>query len=150
MNGGKRRVSTAIAGFFLATLLGGCSIGGPTGQERADELANQLEKGGLGVSKADAIYLSSFSGDLSVTVVVEPDAVQPGYTVSAETLAPILGTVARSAVEMGVPAVVFYAEEEGGIDVSMVGAARELGISEAINGSSLHLTGERLDSLATQ
>ena len=149
MNGGKRRVSSAIAGFFLATLLGGCSIGGPTGQERADELANQLEKGGLGVSKADAIYLSSFSGDLSLTVV-EPDAVQPGYTVSAQTLAPILGTVARSAVEMGVPAVVFYTEEEGEIDVSIVGAARELGISEAINGNSLHLTGERLDSLAEQ
>jgi hypothetical protein len=149
MNGGKRRVSSAIAGFFLATLLGGCSIGGPTGQERADELANQLEKGGLGVSKADAIYLSSFSGDLSLTVV-EPDAVQPGYTVSAQTLAPILGTVARSAVEMGVSAVVFYTEEEGGIDVSIVGAARELGISEAINGNSLHLTGERLDSLAEQ
>ena len=149
MNGGKRRVSSAIAGFFLATLLGGCSIGGPTGQERADELANQLEKGGLGVSKADAIYLSSFSGDLSLTVV-EPDAVQPGYTVSAQTLAPILGTVARSAVEMGVPAVVFYTEEEGGIDVSIVGAARELGISVAINGNSLHLTGERLDSLAEQ
>ncbi|WP_279366972.1 hypothetical protein [Microbacterium testaceum] len=81
MNGGKRRVSTAIAGFFFATLLGGCSIGGQTGQDRA---------------------------------------------------------------------VFFSAEEEGGIDVSMVGAARELGISEAINGSSLHLTGERLDSLAKQ
>ena len=150
MNGRQRRVIAAVAGFFLATLLGGCSMGGPTGQERADELANQLENGGLGVSSADAIYLSSFSGDLTVSVGIEPDAVQPGYTVSAETLAPILGTVARSAVEMGVPAVVFSAEEEGGVDVSMVGAARELGISEATNGSSLHLTGERLDSLAEQ
>jgi len=50
MNGRKRRVITAVAGFFLATLLGGCSIGGPTGQERADELAEQLENGGLGRS----------------------------------------------------------------------------------------------------
>lgn len=150
MNGRKRRVIGAVAGFFLTALLGGCFMGGPTGQEPADELANQLENGGLGVSSTDANYLSSFSGDLTVSMVLEPDAVQPGYTVSAEILAPILGTVARSAVEMGVPAVVFYAEEEGGVDVPMVGAARELGISEAINGSSLHLTGEWLDSLAEQ
>lgn len=150
MNGGKRTVITAVAGLFLATALGGCSIGGPTGQERADELASQLENGGLGVSSAEAIYLSSFSGDLTVSVVMEPDAVQSGYSVSAETLGPILGTVARSADEMGVPAVVFYAEEEGGIDISMVEAARELGISEAVNGNSLHLTGKRLEAVAKQ
>lgn len=148
MDGSKRRTAPAVASFILAILLGGCSIGGPTGQERADKLADQLENAGLGVSSAEAIYLSSFSGDLSVSVVMEPDVVQPGYTVSAETLGPILGIVARSAEEMGVPAVVFYAKEEGGIDVSMVGATRELGISEAVDGISLHLTGKRLEAMA--
>ncbi|WP_295822566.1 hypothetical protein [uncultured Microbacterium sp.] len=139
-----------MAGLVLAVALGGCAVAGPTGQERADELAKQLETGEFGVRSADAVYLSSFSGDLSVSVVMEADAVQPGYAVPAETLAPILGTVARSAEEMGVPAVVFYAEEEGGIDVSMVAAARELGISEAVDGNSLHLTGKRLETVADQ
>ena len=49
---------------------------------------------------------------------------------------------------MGVPAVVFYAKEEGGIDVSMVGATRELGISEAVDGTLLHLAGKRLEAMA--
>lgn len=143
-----RRVSPAVAGLILVALLGGCFTGGPTGQERADKLANQLEDAGLGVMSAEAIYLSSFSGDLSVSVVMKADVVEPGYTISAETLGPILGIVARSAEEMRVPAVVFHAKEEGGIDVSMVGATRDLGISEAVDGGSLHLTGERLAAIA--
>lgn len=140
----------AVTGLIFTAVLGGCAVGGPTGQERADDLASQLEDSGLGVHSAKAIYQSSFSGDLSVSVVLNSDAVQPGYTVAADTLGPILGIVARNAEEMGVPAVVFYAEEEGGIDVSMVRATDDLGIAEALDGSALLLTPERLEVLAKQ
>lgn len=147
---GKRTAVLAVAGLVLAAMLGGCSTGGPTGQERADELASQLERAELGVLSAEAVYLSSFSGDLTVSVVLEPDVVQPGYTVSTETLGAILGIVARSAEEMKVGGVGFYAEEEGGIHISMVQAADDLGIADAVDGSSLSLTGERLEMLARQ
>ncbi|KLD28154.1 hypothetical protein TB15x_23775, partial [Xanthomonas perforans] len=70
-----RAAGLAVAGLLLAAALGGCAIGGPTGQDRADELANQLENSGLGVRSAKAIFQSSFSGDLSVTVVLSPDVV---------------------------------------------------------------------------
>ncbi|WP_295855097.1 hypothetical protein [uncultured Microbacterium sp.] len=113
MNIRKRGAALAVSSLVLATALGGCSIGGPTGQERADDLARQLENGGLGVHSAEAIYLTSFSGDLTVSVILEPDALQPGYSVSAETLGPILGVVARSAESMRVGGVGFYAKEEG-------------------------------------
>ncbi|WP_394686183.1 hypothetical protein [uncultured Microbacterium sp.] len=99
---------------------------------------------------AEAIYLTSFSGDLTVSVILEPDALQPGYSVSAETLGPILGVVARSAESMRVGGVVFYAKEEGGIDISLRTAAEDLGIAEAVDGNSLSLTGERLDSLTNR
>jgi len=147
---GKRKAVLAAAGLILTAVLSGCSIGGPTGQQRADELATQLERSELGVSSAEATYLTSFSGDLTVSVVLDPDVVQPGYTVFAETLGPILGMVARSAKQMNVGGVGFYAEDDGGIHVSMVQAADELGIAEAVDGSSLSLTGERLEILAKQ
>lgn len=147
---GKRKAVLAVAGLILTAVLSGCSIGGPTGQERADELASQLTSSDLGVRSAEAIYLTSFSGDLSVSVVLEPDVVQPGYRASAATLGPILGMVARSAKQMNVGGVGFYVEDETGIHVSMVQAADELGIAEAVRGSSLSLTGERLDILAKQ
>ncbi len=143
-----RAAGLAVAGLLLAATLGGCAIGGPTGQDRADELANQLENSGLGVRSAKAIFQSSFSGDLSVTVVLSPDVVQPGYTVTAETLGPVLGIVSRSAEEMNVGGVVFYAEDEQGIDVSMVRATEDLGIAEALDGSALLLTPERLETLS--
>jgi hypothetical protein len=143
-----RAAGLAVAGLLLAAALGGCAIGGPTGQDRADELANQLENSGLGVRSAKAIFQSSFSGDLSVTVVLSPDVVQPGYTVTAETLGPVLGIVSRSAEEMNVGGVVFYAEDEQGIDVSMVRATEDLGIAEALDGSALLLTPERLETLS--
>lgn len=147
---GKRKAVLAAAGLILTAVLSGCSIGGPTGQQRADELATQLERSELGVSSAEATYLTSFSGDLTVSVVLDPDVVQPGYTVFAETLGPILGMVAQSAKQMNVGGVGFYAEDDGGIYVSMVQAADELGIAEAVDGSSLSLTGERLEILAKQ
>lgn len=147
---GKRKAVLAAAGLILTAVLSGCSIGGPTGQQRADELATQLERSELGVSSAEATYLTSFSGDLTVSVVLDPDGVQPGYTVFAETLGPILGMVAQSAKQMNVGGVGFYAEDDGGIHVSMVQAADELGIAEAVDGSSLSLTGERLEILAKQ
>ncbi|MDQ1177947.1 hypothetical protein [Microbacterium sp. SORGH_AS_0421] len=147
---GKRKAVLAAAGLILTAVLSGCSIGGPTGQQRADELATQLERSELGVSSAEATYLTSFSGDLTVSVVLDPDVVQPGYTVFAETLGPILGMVAQSAKQMNVGGVGFYAEDDGGIHVSMVQAADELGIAEAVDGSSLSLTGERLEILAKQ
>ncbi len=150
MNVRKRGAALAVSSLVLATALGGCSIGGPTGQERADDLARHLENGGLGVHSAEAIYLTSFSGDLTVSVILEPDALQPGYSVSAETLGPILGVVARSAESMRVGGVVFYAKEEGGIDISLRTAAEDLGIAEAVDGNSLSLTGERLDSLTNR
>lgn len=140
----------AVSSLVLATALGGCSIGGPTGQERADDLASQLVDAGLGVHSAEATYLSSFSGDLTVSVVLEPDALQPGYTVSAETLGPILGVVARGAKDMRVSGVGFYAKGEGGIQISLATAADELGVAEAVDGQSLSLTGKRLESLANQ
>lgn len=143
-----RAAGLAVAGLLLAAALGGCAIGGPTGQDRADELANQLENSGLGVRSAKAIFQSSFSGDLSVTVVLSPDVVQPGYTVTAETLGPVLGIVSRSAEEMNVGGVVFYAEDEQGIDVSMVRATEDLGIAQALDGSALLLTPERLETLS--
>lgn len=150
MDSSKPSATPAFAGFIRAILLGGCSIGGPIGQERADELASQLESSGLGVRTANAIYQSSFSGDLSETVVLSSDVMQPGYLVSTETLGAILGIVARSAEEMKVGGVGFYAEEEGGIHISMVQAADDLGIADAVDGSSLSLTGGRLEMRARQ
>ncbi|WP_279366971.1 hypothetical protein [Microbacterium testaceum] len=150
MNIRERGAALAVSSLVLATALGSCSIGGPTGQERADDLARQLKNGGLGVHSAEAIYLSSFSGDLTVSVILEPDALQPGYSVSAETLGPILGVVARSAEDMRVGGVGFYAKEEGGIRISLKTAAEDLGIAEAVNGQSLSLTGERLESLVNR
>ncbi len=72
------------------------------------------------------------------------------YTVSAETLRPILGVVARSAEDMRVGGVGFSAEGEGGIQIGLETAAEDLGIAEAVNGRSLSLTGERLESLANR
>lgn len=146
----KRGAALAVSSLVLAITIGGCSIGGPTGQERADDLARQLENGGLGVHSAEAIYLSSFSGDLTVSVILEPDALQPGYSVSAKTLGPILGVVARSAEDMRVGGVGFYVEGAGGIHIGLETAAEDLGIAEAVNGQSLSLTGERLESLANR
>jgi len=148
VNAVKRKAALTVASLVCATALGGCSMNGPTGQERADELASQLEDAGLGVKSAEATYLSSFSGDLTVSVILKSDVVQPGYTVSAQTLGPILGVVARGAADMQVGGVGFYAEEEGGITISMMTAADDLGIAEAVDGRSLTLTSERLDSLA--
>jgi len=145
-----RGAGLAVAGFVLAAALGGCSIGGPTGQDRADELASQLKNSGLGVRSAKAIFQSSFSGGLSVTVVLSSDMVQPAYTVTAETLGSVLGIVSRSAEEMNVGGVVSYAEDEEGTDVSMVRATEDLGIAEALDGSALLLTPERLEMLARQ
>lgn len=102
------------------------------------------------MKSAEATYLSSFSGDLTVSVILKSDVVQPGYTVSARTLGPILGVVARGAADMQVGGVGFYAEEEGGIAISMMTAADDLGIAQAVDGRSLTLTGERLDFLAKQ
>lgn len=53
MGAGTRGAVMAVAGFTLTAVLGGCSVGGPTGQERADELASQLEDAGLGVKSAE-------------------------------------------------------------------------------------------------
>ncbi len=143
-----RRASAAVAGFVLAAALGGCAAAVPTGQDRADQLAGQLENSGLGVRSAKAIFQSSFAGDLSVSVVLSSEVVQPAYTVTAETLGPVLGIVSRSAEEMNVGGVVFYAEDEEGTDVSMVRATEDLRIAEALDGSALLLTPERLEMLA--
>jgi len=85
-----------------------------------------------------------------VSVILEPDALQPGYSVLAKTLGPILGVVARSAENMRVGGVGFYAEGEGGISIGLETAAEDLGIAEAVNGRSLSLTGGRLESLANR
>lgn len=150
MDAFMRAVRLTVVGFLLAATLGGCAIGGPTGQDRANELAKQLENSGLGVRSAKAIYQSSFSGDLSVAVILSSDVVQPGYTITAEKLGPVLQIVSRSAEEMNVGGVVFYAEDEKGIDVSMVRATENLGIAGAVDGSALLLTPERLEMLTGQ
>lgn len=51
---------------------------------------------------------------------------------------------------MRVGGVGFYAEGEGGIHIGLETAAEDLGIAEAVNGQSLSLTGERLESLANR
>ncbi|WP_295829406.1 hypothetical protein [uncultured Microbacterium sp.] len=83
-----------------------------------------------------------------MSVVLSSEVVQPAYTVTAETLGPVLGIVSRSAEEMNVGGVVFYAEDEEGTDVSMVRATEDLRIAEALDGSALLLTPERLEMLA--
>ncbi|WP_279366974.1 hypothetical protein [Microbacterium testaceum] len=83
-----------------------------------------------------------------MTVVLSSDVVQPAESVTAETLGRVLGIVSRSAEEMNVGGVVFYVEDEEGTDVSTVRATEDLGIAEALDGSALLLTPERLERLA--
>jgi hypothetical protein len=132
-----------------AMTLAGCfSVGGPTQDERAAQLAAELESGGLGVSQAEVSYQDSFSGDLTVTVTLEDSVIEPGLSVSAQTLGPILGVMARGAENMRVGAAGFYAQDADGVDVSMVTAATDLGIGDAVRGRSLSLSGAKLEQLS--
>ncbi|WP_150956792.1 hypothetical protein [Microbacterium testaceum] len=146
-----QRVISMTAVATAAVTLAGCfSVGGPTQDERAAQLAAELEGGGLGVSQAEVSYQDSFSGDLTVTVTLEDGVIEPGLSVSAQTLGPILGVMARGAENMRVGAAGFYAQDDEGVDVSMVTAANDLGIGDAIRGRSLSLSGAKLEQLAKQ
>lgn len=143
-------IFTLAVGAVVFTLAGCFSVGGPTQDERAAQLATQLEGGDLGVTSAEVSYQDSFSGDLTVTVTLDDSVIEPGLTVSAQTLGPILGVMARGAETMRVGAAGFYAQDEEGIDVSMVTAAQDLGIGDAVRGRSLSLSGTKLEQLAKQ
>lgn len=145
------RTTIALAvGAVILTLAGCFSAGGPTQDERAAQLAAQLKGGDLGVTAAEVSYQDSFSGDLTVTVTLDDSVIEPGLTVSAQILGPILGVMARGAETMRVGAAGFYAQDAQGIDVSMVTAAEELGIGDAVRGRSLSLSGTKLEQLAKQ
>lgn len=145
------RVISTLAIAMAATTLAGCfSVGGPTQDERAAQLAAELENGELGVSQAEVSYQDSFSGDLTVTVTLEDSVIEPGLSVSAQTLGPILGVMARGAEDMRVGAAGFYAQDGDGVDVSMATAATDLGIGDAVRGRSLSLSGAKLEQLAKQ
>ncbi|MCY1717334.1 MULTISPECIES: hypothetical protein [Microbacterium] len=146
----QRVISTLAIAAAAVTLAGCFSVGGPTQDERAAQLAAELEGGGLGVSQAEVSYQDSFSGDLTVTVTLEDSVIEPGLSVSAQTLGPILGVMARGAESMRVGAAGFYAQDADGVDVSMVTAATELGIGDAVRGRSLSLSGAKLEQLAKQ
>lgn len=150
----KRFIGRVISTMAIATAamtLAGCfSVGGPTQDERAAQLAAELENGELGVSQAEVSYQDSFSGDLTVTVTLEDSVIEPGLSVSAQTLGPILGVMARGAENMRVGAAGFYAQDAEGVDVSMVTAATDLGIGDAVRGRSLSLSGAKLEQLAKQ
>ncbi|MEX8031747.1 hypothetical protein AB6V29_01795 [Microbacterium sp. 20-116] len=143
-----RVISTMAVAAAAMTLAGCFSMGGPTQDERAAQLAAELESGGLGVSQAEVSYQDSFSGDLTVTVTLEDSVIEPGLSVSAQTLGPILGVMARGAENMRVGAAGFYAQDADGVDVSMVTAATDLGIGDAVRGRSLSLSGAKLEQLS--
>ncbi len=146
----QRVISTTAIAAAAVTLAGCFSVGGPTQDERAAQLAAELESGGLGVSQAEVSYQDSFSGDLTVTVTLEDSVIEPGLSVSAQTLGPILGVMARGAESMRIGAAGFYAQDADGVDVSMVTAAADLGIGDAVRGRSLSLSGAKLEQLAKQ
>ncbi len=143
-------MSVVAVSLGLFALAGCLSAGGPTQDERAARLAAQLKSEDLGVTAAEVSYQESFSGDLTVTVTLDDRVVEPGLTVSAQTLGPILEVVARGAETMRVGAAGFYAEDQTGVDVSMATAAEELGIGDAVRGRSLSLSGTKLEQLATR
>lgn len=143
-----RVISTMAVAAAAMTLAGCFSMGGPTQDERAAQLAAELESGGLGVSQAEVSYQDSFSGDLTVTVTLEDSVIEPGLSVSAQTLGPILGVMARGVENMRVGAAGFYAQDADGVDVSMVTAATDLGIGDAVRGRSLSLSGAKLEQLS--
>ena len=145
-----RVISTLAIAMAAMTLAGCISVGGPTQDERAAQLAAELENGELGVSQAEVSYQDSFSGDLTVTVTLEDSVIEPGLSVSAQTLGPILGVMARGAEDMRVGAAGFYAQDADGVDVSMATAATDLGIGDAVRGRSLSLSGAKLEQLAKQ
>lgn len=132
----------------LVLALTGCFSSGPTLDARAADLADRLEESSLGVSRADVLAPSSFTGSLDVTVVLDNDAVDRGSAVSAERLQKILQLVGEGATDMRVGSAVFYAENDQGIDVDMTQAAEKLGISNNVSGRSLSFSGEDLKDLA--
>ncbi|WP_295822564.1 hypothetical protein [uncultured Microbacterium sp.] len=138
--------TATIAAVVLA--LTGCFSSGPTLDARAADLADRLEQSDLGVSHADVLAPASFTGSLDVTVVLDKDAVDGGYSVSPERLQKILHVVGEGATDMRVGSAIFYAENDQGADLNMTRAAEELGLSDNVSGRSLSFSGEDLKRLA--
>lgn len=138
-------VSTIAA---LALALTGCFSTGLTLDARASNLADRLGQSSLGVSRADVVAPSSFTGSLDVTVVLDDDAVDRGSSVSAERLQAILQVVGEGAMDMRVGSAVIYVENDQGTDVDMTQAADELGISNNVSGRFLSFSGQDLKDLA--
>lgn len=148
MRSRARRLAPAAIITTLVIVLTGCFSSGPTLDSRAADLAEKLEQSSLGVSGAEVLAPSSFTGSLNVTVVLDEDAIDPDSSVSAERLKKILQVVGEGATEMRVGSAVFYAEDDQGVDVDMTQAAEELGISDSLSGRSLSFSGAELREMA--
>lgn len=83
-------------------MLTGCFWSGPTLHDKATGLAQTLEKGGLGVSRADVSAPSSFTGSLVVTIVLDEEVVDRGSSITAQELEKILRVVGEGATDMRV------------------------------------------------
>jgi len=119
-------------------LIAGCVGFGPTGQERADQLAAELESGNFGVREATANYTGSISSTMVLRVTLD-DSDDEWGDVSAETLRPILETIARGTEDMRLGSMDLFTKDPEGQDVSLASAARELGLEDAVRGESLGL-----------
>lgn len=146
-----RAQGTAYVAMITALGLGlaGCLPSGPALETRALALADELEQSSLGVSRADVLAPSSFTGSLDVTVALDEAAIDRGSSISAERLREILHVIGESATDMRVGSVMLYAEDDQGADVDMTRAAEELGISKNQSGRSLSFSGEELENLPT-
>lgn len=119
-------------------LIAGCVGFGPTGQERADQLAAELESGNFGVREATADYTGSISSTMALRVTLDESDDEWG-DVSAETLRPILENIARGTEDMRLGSMDPFTKGPEGQDVSLASAARELGLEDAVQGKSLGL-----------
>ncbi|WP_295829410.1 hypothetical protein [uncultured Microbacterium sp.] len=112
-------------------------------------MADELEQSSLGVSRANVLTPSSFTGSLDVTLVLKGDAVDRGPSISAERLQKIIHVVGESEIEKRVGSLVLYAEDDHGADVNMTRAADERGLSENHSGRSLSFSGAEVKDLPT-
>ncbi|MFJ4038925.1 hypothetical protein ACIPVB_12690 [Microbacterium sp. NPDC090007] len=133
-----RMTTTAVLLAAAICLLPGCVSFGPSGQERADQLAAQLESQDLGISEVTADYTASISSTMIVRITLDP-SIAESRSVSQDALRPILTTIGRGTDEMRLGSMDLYARDPEGQDVSLAAAASELGLTDAVHGTSLTL-----------
>ena len=146
----RRCIAVAVIAVSMVVGLPGCFGFGPSLKERASHLQGSLEKGGLGVTRAEVTAPASFSGSLIVTVIMEADVLENGSAVSADGLEGILRVVGREATGMNVGYAILYTQDGNGADVSTAEAARLLGLSERGSGGSLSLSKAELGAFAAE